>query len=108
MTDQLPAKAEKIRCDACPVMCFIAEGKSGACDRYANHGGDLIRLDPLTVIESGVPAVAFLGTGDAPSGWDGAFSLPASDTKNTTTIPTLVTCSKAVRCASSTAMVNVK
>mgnify|MGYP005699128181 CR=1 FL=1 len=42
MTDQLPAKAEKIRCDACPVMCFIAEGKSGACDRYANHGGDLI------------------------------------------------------------------
>ena len=71
MTDQLSAKAEKIRCDACPVMCFIAEGKSGACDRYANHGGDLIRLDPLTVIESGVPAVAFLGTGDAPSGWDG-------------------------------------
>jgi len=71
MTDQLLAKAEKIRCDACPVMCFIAEGKSGACDRYANHGGDLIRLDPLTVIESGVPAVAFLGTGDAPSGWDG-------------------------------------
>ena len=37
---------EKIRCDACPVMCFIAEGKSGACDRYANHDGELIRLDP--------------------------------------------------------------
>ena len=28
-------KVEKIRCDACPVMCYIAEGKSGACDRYA-------------------------------------------------------------------------
>ena len=43
---------EKIRCDACPVMCFIAEGKSGACDRYANQDGNLIRLDPLTIIQS--------------------------------------------------------
>ncbi|HAM90515.1 MAG TPA: 6-hydroxynicotinate reductase, partial [Rhodobacteraceae bacterium] len=63
MTDQPSAKPVKIRCDACPVMCFIADGKSGACDRYANQDGDLIRLDPLTVIESGVPAVAFLDTG---------------------------------------------
>ncbi|WP_156121812.1 6-hydroxynicotinate reductase [Halocynthiibacter namhaensis] len=43
---------EKIRCDACPVMCFIADGKIGACDRYANHGGDLVRLDALTIIEN--------------------------------------------------------
>ena len=71
MTDQLPVKAVKIRCDACPVLCFIAEGKSGACDRYANQDGDLIRLDPLTVIESGVPAVAFLDSGDQPPAWDG-------------------------------------
>ena len=42
---------EKIRCDACPVMCYIADGKSGACDRYANEGGDLIRIDPLTVLQ---------------------------------------------------------
>ncbi len=28
--------AEKIRCDACPVMCYIADGRSGACDRYGN------------------------------------------------------------------------
>ncbi len=47
-----PEKPEKIRCDACPVMCYIADGKSGACDRYANHGGDLIRLDALTILES--------------------------------------------------------
>ncbi|GAB5378478.1 MAG: hypothetical protein AcusKO_49400 [Acuticoccus sp.] len=45
--------AEKIRCDACPVLCFIAEGRSGACDRYANHGGELVRLDPLTVLDIG-------------------------------------------------------
>ena len=36
-------KVEKIRCDACPVMCYIAEGKSGACDRYANKNGQIIR-----------------------------------------------------------------
>jgi len=46
------ARPEKIRCDACPVMCYIAEGKVGACDRYANHDGDLVRLDTLTVLEN--------------------------------------------------------
>jgi len=34
---------EKIRCDACPVMCYIAEGRAGACDRYANQDGRIIR-----------------------------------------------------------------
>ncbi len=29
---------EKIRCDACPVMCYIAPGQTGACDRYGNVG----------------------------------------------------------------------
>ena len=43
-------KPEKIRCDACPVMCYIAEGKSGACDRYANKNGQIIRLDPLVIL----------------------------------------------------------
>ena len=64
------ARPEKIRCDACPVMCYIADGKAGACDRYANHGGDLVRLDPLTIIESTdhklVPFIS--GTGED---WDG-------------------------------------
>ena len=40
MTDA-PAKPDKIRCDACPVMCYIADGRSGACDRYANQNGEL-------------------------------------------------------------------
>ena len=72
MPDDLrDTKPEKIRCDACPVMCFIADGKSGACDRYANHAGELVRLDPLTVIQSGVKAVAFLDQGDNAQDWDG-------------------------------------
>lgn len=53
-------------------MCYIADGKIGACDRYANHAGELVRLDPLTVIEaaaeSGTRAVPFLEQGKE---WDG-------------------------------------
>ena len=67
--------SEKIRCDACPVMCFIADGKSGACDRYANDKGNLIRLDPLTILESGLTGskkmVPFLGEQDEEKNWDG-------------------------------------
>ncbi|TDE38965.1 6-hydroxynicotinate reductase [Antarcticimicrobium sediminis] len=55
MTDRRPrpekTRPEKIRCDACPVMCYIAEGRIGACDRYANQGGRIIRCDPLTVLD---------------------------------------------------------
>jgi len=69
MADRI--KPAKIRCDACPVLCYIAEGRSGACDRYANHGGDLVRLDPLTIIQStadkGVASVPFLKGSE----WDG-------------------------------------
>ena len=42
---------EKIRCDACPVMCYIAPSRAGACDRYANEDGQIIRVDPLTILD---------------------------------------------------------
>ena len=45
------SKPEKIRCDACPVMCYIAPGRAGACDRYANEDGKIIRVDPLTLLD---------------------------------------------------------
>ena len=65
---------EKIRCDACPVMCFIADGKSGACDRYANENGQLLRLDPLLVmqrrVDEGGELVRFL---DGADDWDYTF-----------------------------------
>ncbi|RUS59625.1 6-hydroxynicotinate reductase [Pseudorhodobacter sp. E13] len=41
---------EKIRCDACPVMCYIAPGQTGACDRYANDAGRIIRTDPVVLL----------------------------------------------------------
>lgn len=70
MSEAQPVRAEKIRCDACPVLCFIAEGRNGACSRYANDNGELIRLDPLTVVENGAPVVAFLGGTNADTSQD--------------------------------------
>ena len=29
--------SNKVECNACPVLCQISEGRSGACDRYANQ-----------------------------------------------------------------------
>lgn len=61
---------EKIRCDACPVMCYIADGRTGACDRYGNVGGRILRCDPLTILhhaaEAGGAVMPFAG-----EEWDG-------------------------------------
>ncbi|GAB0117255.1 hypothetical protein Acid7E03_13270 [Acidisoma sp. 7E03] len=65
------AAVSTIRCDACPVMCNIRPGLAGACDRYANADGVLVRVDPLVLLEAareqGAPMVAFR-TEEA---WDG-------------------------------------
>jgi 6-hydroxynicotinate reductase len=42
--------SDKIECNACPVLCLISPGKSGACDRYANENGALIRVDPVVIL----------------------------------------------------------
>ena len=65
------APVEKIRCDACPVMCYIAEGKIGACDRYANEGGKIIRCDPLVVLDRAIEGGAV--TPFLKSAWDGSL-----------------------------------
>ena len=49
-----------VRCDACPVLCRIRDGKAGACDRYANVAGVLTRLDPLLVAQRAKTLVPFL------------------------------------------------
>ena len=36
-------------CDACPVLCRIRSGRTGACDRYANTDGVLTRTDPVVM-----------------------------------------------------------
>jgi hypothetical protein len=66
---------EKIRCDACPVMCYIAPGQTGACDRYANDAGRIVRTDPVVMlshtVEAGGRVVPF-----AARDWDGSV-VPA-------------------------------
>jgi len=42
--------SDKIECNACPVLCQISPGKSGACDRYANASGVLVRVDPVVLL----------------------------------------------------------
>jgi len=62
---------DKIRCDACPVMCYIKPGNTGACDRYANKDGILVRVDPHVVLQrtvsQGGQIVPFQKSGE----WDG-------------------------------------
>ncbi len=69
--------AETVRCDACPVMCYIRPGFAGACDRYANDNGELVRVDPhiflsRTLSQSGALVPFNIAE------WDGA--LVGSDT----------------------------
>lgn len=56
MTDAPGSAPEKIRCDACPVMCYIAPGQTGACDRYANDAGRIVRTDPVVLLSHTVEA----------------------------------------------------
>jgi len=42
--------ANRIECNACPVLCQISEGRTGACDRYANAAGTLVRVDPVLLL----------------------------------------------------------
>jgi len=66
-----------VRCDACPVLCRIRPGRAGACHRYANEDGRLIRTDPLVLltraVEAGAPVVPFL---DASPEWSGELAPP--------------------------------
>ena len=65
-----------VRCDACPVLCRIRPGRAGACSRYANVEGNLVRTDPVVLmqraVEDGGPLVEFAG---AP--WDGQMLDPS-------------------------------
>ena len=70
---------DKIRCDACPVLCYIREGMLGACDRYGNRNGTLVRVDPHVLldrtIKGGGEVVSFLDRG---RDWDGRIVEGAS------------------------------
>ena len=66
MTDATTAGGDKIRCDACPVMCH----QPGGGLRRANHNGELVRVDPHIVLEE---RCRMRTAGAVPAGgdWDG-------------------------------------
>src|SRR5215207_3704962 len=65
-----------VRCDACPVLCRIRPGRTGACSRYANIEGQLVRTDPVVLMQRAVAdggrVVEFAG-----ADWDGQMLDPA-------------------------------
>ena len=75
MADVLPP--DTIRCDACPVLCYIKKGHSGACDRYANVENQLVRVDPHVLLDraksQGAPLIEFL---EREQEWDGQLIKP--------------------------------
>ncbi len=91
--------AAKVECNACPVLCQISEGRAGACDRYANQAGVLVRVDPVVLLRKTLDAgeatlVPFLSDGvaaqagliseadadpaavQAPPAWSGELLVP--------------------------------
>jgi 6-hydroxynicotinate reductase len=67
-----------ITCDACPVLCRIRPGRTGACDRYGNVEGMLTRMDPMIIASRAAEKpggmVPFLSAGE----WKGTL-LPPGD-----------------------------
>src|SRR5512140_527032 len=68
---------DAIRCDACPVLCYIKPGRTGACDRYGNRDGQLVRLDPHVLLDRalsrGETVIPFL---EREGEWDGSIVGP--------------------------------
>ncbi len=46
----------KLLCKNCGVKCLIPEGKYGACKRFSNHSGELVRNRPLQIPSDGEPS----------------------------------------------------
>ena len=75
VTQTRPVGSTKIECNACPVLCQISVGRSGACDRYANQEGVLIRVDPVLVLNRALkteePALVPFAPGASEGEWTG-------------------------------------
>ena len=48
--DSVPAPGT-VTCDACPIFCQVKDGHMGACHRFKNTKGTLVRITPLQTFE---------------------------------------------------------
>jgi hypothetical protein len=81
--------SNKVECNACPVLCQISEGRTGACDRWGNVGGVLTRIDPVVVMRhpgvrpavagAAAPGLASNGTADDAAGHDAGALASVAD-----------------------------
>ena len=69
----------KVECNACPVLCQISEGRTGACDRYANRDGTLVRVDPVVLLRRAMASGATGAAALVPFNRPGAERSDASD-----------------------------
>jgi 6-hydroxynicotinate reductase len=71
------ARTPKIVCNACPVLCQISAGRTGACDRWGNFNGALTRVDPVMLfkkVAAGSGDVTGFVSGET---WDGGVVAEA-------------------------------
>lgn len=40
-----------VRCDCCPVHCNVPEGCLGSCQRFRNENGELVRIEPINIVD---------------------------------------------------------
>ena len=69
----------KVECNACPVLCQISDGRTGACDRYANRDGTLVRVDPVVLLRRAMASGATGAATLVPFNRPGAERSDASD-----------------------------
>jgi hypothetical protein len=52
-------------------MCYIKPGAVGACDRYANHDGQIVRVDPHVLLNRTLSQGGNIVPFQQAAGWDG-------------------------------------
>ena len=90
-------------CGHCPVACSVPEGREGACKRYRNQGGQLVRTRPLLTYEEiagslapepapeiGKPMITAIGAGGTYPDYVPAPYI-VSDTRDGVDVVTVVT-----------------
>ncbi len=71
VSDGAPS-SRKVVCNACPVLCQISEGRTGACDRWGNFKGVLTRVDPVVLFKKVTGAAGEITSFLESQDWDGS------------------------------------
>ncbi len=70
-SETLVSAPGKVVCNACPVLCQISQGRTGACDRWGNFNGQLTRVDPVVLFTKVAGSQGALTGFVETESWDG-------------------------------------